>query len=244
MSNIINKEYLEQFFVGLLEGGGSIQVNHWRSKSLQFRFIIKLKNLPSNYAMLILIAKTVGGQVRYDKKKFFVILIVNDKGEISKILELFDRYPLLTARKISQLRFLKKCLKSSNIDEYFTTRDDKYLDLEAIILDKPFNKVLNLEYFKIWLMGFIEAEGCFSIRQNSYHSFSISQKNEQYLIEAIRIQLNASGIQVRKIKGDLYIIEIYKKDTLLEIKKLIENYPLIGEKKESYLRFFKQEKFQ
>ena len=37
--NII-KAY-EQFFLGLLEGDGSIQVNHWKKRSLQFRIIIK-----------------------------------------------------------------------------------------------------------------------------------------------------------------------------------------------------------
>jgi hypothetical protein len=243
MSEIKNKEYLKQFFVGLLEGDGSIQVNHWRSKSLQFRLIIKLKNLPSNYDMLILIAKVVGGQVRYTNKEKFVIWVVNDKEEISRIIKLFDKYPLLTARKICQLRFFKNCLKNPNIDEYFTTKDDKYLDLKAIILNKPFNKVLKLEYFKIWLIGFIEAEGCFSLRQNNNHSFSISQKNEQYLIEAIRVQLNASN-KVRKVKENVYILEIYKIDTLLAIRELIKDYPLIGEKKESYLKFFEHDKFQ
>jgi len=243
MNNIKNKEYLKQFFVGLLEGDGSIQVNNWRSKSLQFRLIIKLKNLPSNYNMLILIAKAVGGQVRYTNKEKFVIWVVNDREEVSRIIKLFDKYPLLTARKICQLRFLKKCLKSPNIDEYFATRDEKYSDVDTIIYNKSFHKVLELEYFKIWLVGFIEAEGCFSIRKNNSHSFSISQKNEQYLIEAIKVQFNGTT-KVRKIKGSVYLIEIYKIDTLLKIGKFMKDYPLIGEKRESYLRFFEQDKFK
>jgi hypothetical protein len=37
-----------RFWVGLMDGDGSIQVNHWRNKVLQFRFIIKLKNKPAN----------------------------------------------------------------------------------------------------------------------------------------------------------------------------------------------------
>ncbi len=51
------------------------------------------------------------------------------------------------------------------------------------ILDKP--------YFKPWLIGFIEAEGCFSvykpIKDNSkVASFDISQTNGSILIEAIK----------------------------------------------------------
>lgn len=44
---------MEQFFVGLVDSNvGSIQVNHWRKKSLQFRVIIKLNNTPANVEML------------------------------------------------------------------------------------------------------------------------------------------------------------------------------------------------
>jgi hypothetical protein len=50
--------------------------------------------------------------------------------------------------------------------------------------------------------------------------------------------------QVRKVKGNLYIIEIYKIETLLKIREFLKDYPLIGEKKESYLRFFEQDKFK
>jgi hypothetical protein len=55
-----------------MDGNGSIQVNHRCKKSLQFRLIIKLKNLMANYNMLIEIAKVIGGTVR----------IVNDKREV------------------------------------------------------------------------------------------------------------------------------------------------------------------
>ena len=47
-----------------MEGDGSIQVNHWRNKYLQYRLVIKLANLKANYDMLVRIAKVVGGTVR------------------------------------------------------------------------------------------------------------------------------------------------------------------------------------
>src|SRR6202043_2507075 len=62
-SKISDDEYIKMFWVGLMDGDGSIQVNHWRNKSLQFRVIIKLSNIKSNYNMLIEIAKVIGGSV-------------------------------------------------------------------------------------------------------------------------------------------------------------------------------------
>jgi hypothetical protein len=48
-----DNEYVKMFWVGLMDGDGSIQVNHWHKQSLQYRLVIKLKNLKSNYNMLI-----------------------------------------------------------------------------------------------------------------------------------------------------------------------------------------------
>jgi hypothetical protein len=55
-----------------MDGNGSIQVNHSHMKSLQYRLIIKLSYLESNYNMLLNIAKTIGGKV----------IIVNNKKEV------------------------------------------------------------------------------------------------------------------------------------------------------------------
>jgi hypothetical protein len=63
-SKISYDEYIKMFWVGLMDGDGNIQVNHWRNNSLQFRIIIKLSNIKSNYNMLIEIAKVIGGNVR------------------------------------------------------------------------------------------------------------------------------------------------------------------------------------
>jgi len=56
-----------------MDGGGSIQVNRWRYQSLQYRLVIKLSNIKSNYDMLIIIAKVIGGSVRITGKDKDVI---------------------------------------------------------------------------------------------------------------------------------------------------------------------------
>lgn len=127
----IDDEYIKMFWVGLMEGDGSIQVNHWRKKSLQYRLIIKLSSLPSNYNMLIKIAKVIGGTVR--KSGNFVIWVVDDKKKVQELIKIFDKYPLLSSKKNCQLAFLKKCLIENSMDFYLTNRDSKFEDQKGFI---------------------------------------------------------------------------------------------------------------
>jgi cytochrome c oxidase subunit 1 len=56
---IYNNDFIEKFWVGLMDGNGNIQINI-NKKKLEYRLIIKLNSLKSNYNMLITIAKTIG----------------------------------------------------------------------------------------------------------------------------------------------------------------------------------------
>jgi cytochrome c oxidase subunit 1 len=56
---IYNNDYIEKFWVGLMDGNGNMQINI-NKKKLEYRLIIKLNSLKSNYNMLIIIAKTIG----------------------------------------------------------------------------------------------------------------------------------------------------------------------------------------
>jgi len=38
-SKVSDDEYIKMFWVGLMDGDGSIQVNHWRNQSLQYRLV-------------------------------------------------------------------------------------------------------------------------------------------------------------------------------------------------------------
>ena len=93
-----------------------------------------------------------------------------------------------------------------------------------------------MNYFKEWLSGFIESEGCFSIRKNGNHSFSISQK-EREIIERIKEYLGSSN-KVRENKG-VYMLEIYKKEVLRRLEEHIKEKRLMGEKRISSERFYK-----
>lgn len=226
----LDNDYIKKFWVGLMDGDGSIQVNHWLEKSLQYRLVIKLKNDILNYEMLILISKTIGGYVRIVKQD--VIWVVNKKEDIEEIIKILEEYPLLTSKKICQLNFLKTCLTKNSMDYYLKNRNNKYYN-QSEILKAPF---ITPSYFKEWLSGFIEAEGCFSLRKSNAHSFSIGQNDDIYLIEAIKLYFKASNA-VRNSYGNFYALEIYKKEVLKRIITHCTNFPLLGEKRISFVNF-------
>ena len=227
-------EYIKMFWVGLMDGDGSIQVNHWREKSLQYRLVIKLSNLKSNYNMLIEIAKVIGGTVRITGKGADVIWVVNKKQEVENIIKIYDSYPPLSSKKICQLDFLKTCLSETSIETYFKVRNLKY-DKQLDIIKSNINYQVPF-YFKAWLSGFIEAEGCFSIRKAKNHSFSIGQNDDFYLIEAIKQHFKVTN-KVRNPYGNFYFLEIYKKEVLSQIINHCTDYSLLGEKLESLKKF-------
>ena len=222
--------YIKMFWVGLMDGDGSIQVNHWRNKSLQYRLVIKLSNLGSNYNMFIKIAKVIGGTVRRTGKNKHVIWVEDSKENIQTIIKIYDAYPPLTSRIICQLGFLKTCLTETSVNTYMLNRNFKYNgQLNIIKSNTKFNTPC---YFKEWLSGFIEAEGCFSVRENNNHSFSIGQNNDVYLINSIKRFFGLNN-KVRNPYGKFYVLEVYKKDVLLNIINHCTNYPLLGEKLKS-----------
>lgn len=248
-SDLFDKaEYIKMFWVGLMDGGGSIQVNHWREKSLQYRLIIKLSYLDSNYNMLIEIAKVIGGTVRITNKGKDVIWVVDDKNKVKEIVKIYDTYPPLTSRKKCQLAFLKGCLidrskdKSLTVKSYLINRSLKYNEQELNIKKSNlfFSQGGTPSYFKGWLSGFIEAEGCFSIRKSDILSFSIGQNDDLYLLEAIKSYFEVTN-KVRNPYGAFYSLEIYKKTVLSKIIAHCTSYPLMGEKSVSLKKF--KEKF-
>lgn len=240
----LNKDYVKQFWVGLMDGDGSIQVNHWRHKILQYRLVIKLSNLPSNKIMLEQIAEVIGGKVTTAKEgteKSVVLWKADDKKTIINIIKIFDTYPPITSRLICQVEFLKKCLANNDVEQYLLERENKYASKPALILNKglAFSDPKNLPlYYPAWLSGFIEAEGCFSIRSKGTFSFSIGQNDDLYLIKSIENYFNASTKAYNKYRN-FYLIEIYRKSTLLKIIEHCTQNPLLGAKKDSLDLFIK-----
>jgi hypothetical protein len=197
----IKKNYLEPFFVGLLEGVGTITTNlmqsSYNSIRVSTRVVIALKNEKNNHYMLNKIQNIIGGRVVIERKEKYVTWIASSKSDINKVLLILARYPLLTVRKQCQLEFAKKCLlykdvtDVENVDKYLLNRQNMYknmIDLQAmpdntIIMELPV-------YFYAWLSGFIEADGNFTLVFNENgklrkSAFNIRQKDEFHVLKLI-----------------------------------------------------------
>lgn len=209
--SILSRKKLDAFVVGLIDGEGSLQVNHWRYKILQFRLVVKLSDKPLNYEILYTIASIYGGKV--NRMTGRVIWVVNDKKTFSRtILPLFKEYPPLTSRIYLQLQFFLVFYNDANLDLYFKMRNSKYSNRHEII--PLFKKIPS--YFSDWLGGFIEAEGSFSNRSSGPSSFSIAQNHDYYLIEAIRDFYGVSHLKISnkfgKVRGyPLYEVSIARR---------------------------------
>ena len=137
--------YIEQFFVGLLEGDGTISVDYVSDRNKRIRILISLNNLEENRFMLNLIVKYIGGRIAIERKDAYVTWYATSKTDIAKVFAVLARYPLLTTKKICQLDFAKKYIINSRTDitkeEFHILRDNKYKNQETLLdnFDKNFN---------------------------------------------------------------------------------------------------------
>lgn len=234
------KEYIEQFWVGLLDGDGSIVIRKNKNSKVYASFEISLKYLEDNVEMLTLISKYIGGRIYYEKKKNEIIKVkwvaVSSK-DVQRCLTILCKYPLLTSNKICQLAHLKNCLLNKDWSYHLNFRDKKF-DLQENIINSNNQFFIIPTYFKGWVSGFIEAEGCFRFLNNKATSFYISQNNDFYIINAMKTFFQSQhkiGIHkdYRRVATH-YRISISGKPCLTLIKSHLLKYPLLGNKKISF----------
>lgn len=269
MSNLkTNPYYIKAFFVGLMDGDGSIQINHWRMRNLQFRMVIKLATLPANVRMLNQIAAVVGGKVSIQRDGEFVRWVVDDKRVIFNIVKIFDAYPPLTMRLKCQLSFLKSCLSlqgapASNVKWMIDNRNHKYKHAFTVVSHQELlNMSLNNHhYINAWISGFTEAEGCFTLRALSscVPSFSIGwglpaprqsmrlrciigQNDDLELLLFIATYFKANSkprLVASKTGKSFYAFETASLASLGRICTHFDMFPLLGNKNDSFEDFKK-----
>jgi hypothetical protein len=243
----ITKKYAQAFWVGLMDGDGSVQVNHCRYKYLQYRLVIKLKYTAANAGMLQLLATHVGGNVRHTKSavKPEVLWVANARSQIVEIIKIFDQYPPLTRRIQYQLKFLQLMLRtekaslssSAVVAEYLTLRALKFADVVQLPA-RPTAFFLDRQYYPMWLSGFTEAGGCFCVRTKSSCSFSIGQKHGQDMLHAIRVFVGtAAAVRQRAGVESFFVFETYNRQSLLRLVAHFQEYPLLGEKAQQFIPF-------
>ena len=250
--------YIEPFFVGLLEGDGTITTDLGTSKKyIRVRIVIALKNEKNNQIMLNKIQEIIGGRVVIERQNKYVTWIASSQSDVNKVLLILARYPLLTIRKQCQLEFAKNCLLYKDFDNFILNRKNMYKN------KKDFLDILNNNttcgeiklpfYFKPWLSGFIEAEGNFNLVFNDKgylrkSAFSIGQLDELHILNMIKFYFQSENKITKDKKkinfkgntteSDYYRLSLYNALSRKLIFEHFEKYPLIGEKKLSYSKFY------
>jgi len=166
---------------------------------------------------------------------------IRDKSHLKNIiLPIFDLYPMLSNKQYDYLMFREALLSDINLhkDLLIYVRPVEPLNSIEMILNKP--------YFNVWLIGFIEAEACFSIykpaKENSLvASFDISQKNGSILLEAIKEILSLNH-KVTIDNTNCSKLKVSNVRAIENIVKFIQKAPvkLIGYKKLQYLLWLKE----
>jgi hypothetical protein len=250
--NIENKTYIEQFFVGLLEGDGTISsnLNSNKSNSIIIRIVISLKHLPKNVIMLNKIRENIGGKVVIERKDRYVTWIASNKVDLMKVFIILAKYPLLTARKQCQLEFVKECLIKKDISNFVTNRNNKYRNKKILLNQYALkNNINDLPlYFPGWLSGFIEAEGNFNLHFNEKgylrnSKFSIGQNDEIHILNWIKLYFKSNNVIIKskpKIGGNFqyYRFYLYNAESRTLLFNHFSKYPLLGDKEVSYKIFY------
>ena len=159
----------------------------------------------------------------------------------NRIIPIFDKYPMFTAKHWDYINFRENLLNNVTFyDDFKFYKRPNNTPFESV------EKILAHPNFDDWLVGFIEAEGCFcfykpSKQINYTASFDVCQTNGLQILSAIKIRL--------KIKSNIYEEfpnHFRLKTTSLEgIQNTINflnkaNAKLRGYKRLQYLLFLKE----
>lgn len=216
-----------------------------KKKEIQYRLTIKLKYTEYNHKMLLIFTKVphIRGNVRIINNGT-VIWVEDSKYKIKNIINnVFKVYPLLTSRKIQQLEFMCQYiftdkLSATEVTKCISARADKYKDIKNYIASSKETMITPISYFGPWQSGFIEAEGCFSIRITGKTSFSIGQNDDKFIIERIKNYFGInSTVRLQKPEGIYWTQETYSIGTFRNIVNHIESNPQLGDKLINYNKF-------
>jgi hypothetical protein len=224
----LDSEFIE-WFVGFTDGDNTFSMSKYMGKNND-TFTFKLVQSKYNARVLYYIKSKLGYGSVTDMGKNCVQYRIRDKQVLSNIIiPIFDSYPLHT-RKAWDYNIFKLALFSDNVSfidqlNYSKTSNVYYISSLSNVAYHLFSEHTQRPFTKAWLVGFVEAEGSFFITQkeaNRYvHSFGLTQKGENQLLEQIRslfgisakLKPNKSGawsIETSNSRCIEYIIKYFK----------------------------------
>ena len=225
------------YLVGLIEGNGFFSISK-KGKYLTYELGIELSI--KDVQLIYKIKSLLGiGVVSFRKKDEIqtVTLRIRNKNHLKKfIIPIFDKYPMFSNKQYDYLRFkgalFSNIIYARDLPKYTISKD--CLNSIESILDKT--------YFPAWLVGFIEAEACFSVyKLNNWNdylvgSFDITQTDGHVLMSAIARYLSFTTA-VHIDKTNCYKLKVTGIRSIENIIYFLHNAPvkLMGNKKLQYL---------
>lgn len=230
------------YLVGLFEGDGFFSITK-KGKYITYELGIELsiKDVQLIYKIKALLGIGVVSFRKINEVEM-VTLRIRDKNHLKTfILPIFDKYPMFSNKQYDYLRFrsalLSGIIYSKDLAEY-TRKSEPLNSVESI---------LNKAYFPAWLVGFIEAEGCFSVyklkKDGDYliASFDIAQKDGENLIKAIGNYLSFTTA-VYLDKSNCSRLKVTGVRSVENTINFLDKAPvkLMGNKRLQYLLWIKQ----
>jgi hypothetical protein len=235
------EDLIYAYIVGLFEGDGYFSIT---KKGKYLTYVIGIEMSIKDVQLMYKIKKLLGvGVISFRKKNEIemVSLRIRDKNHLkSFILPIFDKYPMFSNKQSDYLRFknilLSGIIHSADLPEY--NRSNININNVEQIIGAP--------YFSAWLVGFIEAEGCFSSyklnKETEYTigSFDIAQKHGDVIIKAIKDFLHLKT-SIYIDKTDCYRLKVTSKRSIENVIKFLNKAPvkLLGNKKLQYILWLK-----
>ena len=236
------KDLSYAYLVGLFEGDGYFTVTK-KGKYLAYELGIELsiKDVQLIYKIKNLLGVGVVS-FRTRNEIEMVSLRIRKKDHLKEfIIPIFDKYPMFSNKQLDYLRFkdalLSGIIYSESLPEYI--RDSKPIN--------SIESITSASYFPAWLVGFIEAEGCFSIyklhKDEDYlvASFDIAQRDGEVLISAIREYLSFTNT-IYTDKTNCSRLKVTGVRSIENVINFLQKAPvkLLGNKKLQYLLWIKQ----
>lgn len=179
----LSEEY-KQWLVGFVDGDGCFKINK-RDNGSRYEFTLVIDLHKDDIKVLEKILTLLGtkkNSIHISKTRNSCSLSIGSLSILkNNILPIFDKYPLLTKKRYDYqiwrecLLMYDKSVNNNNKIEKLKEQINKYDDISLYPTIEDIKPHINL----YWLIGFIEAEGSFSIKtqKNGLH-FCISQRRE------------------------------------------------------------------
>lgn len=233
----------QAWLVGMYEADGWFGVFK-NGKYVQYEFGIELHKPDESLLNQIKNKYKLSGTVRIrkDRPDMVVFKVRNKKDLMTKIVPIFNKYPMI-GPKIQQYNFFKY-----HLIEKKTVLSENLISLDSLDLYKEpcFSELLQVHYFDIWLIGFMNGEGCFSIykaskEKNNTCSFDIAQKCGGFsLLKAIQYRLKLKTT-IYKDNTNCYKLKVSSVYNCAQVLKFISSQTekLKGYKRIQYIAWAK-----